>query len=66
VLATVRSRFQTFVFQRLRPPEVVTLLRRVADVEGIQAQDAALALIARAARGSFRDAVSTLHFLPST
>jgi len=51
VLATVRSRCQTFVFQRPRLPEVVTLLRRVADGEGIQAQDSALALIARAARG---------------
>jgi DNA polymerase-3 subunit gamma/tau len=38
----------------------VKLLRRVADGEGIEAPDAALSLIARAARGSFRDAVSTL------
>ena len=63
VLETVRSRCQTFVFQRPRLPEVVTLLRRVADGEGIQAQDSALSLIARAARGSFRDAVSTLDQL---
>jgi DNA polymerase-3 subunit gamma/tau len=63
VLATVRSRCQTFVFQRPRLPDVVTLLRRVADGEGIQAQDSALSLIARAARGSFRDAVSTLDQL---
>ena len=63
VLATVRSRCQTFVFQRPRLQEVVTLLRRVAEGEGIQAQDSALSLIARAARGSFRDAVSTLDQL---
>jgi DNA polymerase-3 subunit gamma/tau len=63
VLATVRSRCQTFVFQRPRLQEVVTLLRRVADGEGIQAQDSALSLIARSARGSFRDAVSTLDQL---
>ena len=63
VLATVRSRCQTFVFQRPRLPEVVTLLRRVAEGEGIQAQDSALSLIARSARGSFRDAVSTLDQL---
>src|SRR6476659_9563580 len=31
VLATVRSRCQTFEFQRPRLPEVVTLLRQVAD-----------------------------------
>src|ERR687898_3576920 len=63
VLPTVRSRCQTFVFQRPRLSDIVTLLRRVADGEGIQAQDAALSLIARAARGSFRDAVSTLDQL---
>jgi DNA polymerase III subunit gamma/tau len=63
VIATVRSRCQTFVFQRPRLAEVVTLLRRVADGEGIQVQDSALSLIARAARGSFRDAVSTLDQL---
>jgi DNA polymerase-3 subunit gamma/tau len=63
VLATVRSRCQTFVFQRPRLQEVVTLLRRVADGERIQAQDSALSLIARSARGSFRDAVSTLDQL---
>jgi DNA polymerase III subunit gamma/tau len=63
VLATVRSRCQTFAFQRPRLTEVVTLLRRVAEGEGIQAQDSALSLIARSARGSFRDAVSTLDQL---
>ena len=63
VIPTVRSRCQTFVFQRPRLPEVVTLLRRVAEGEGIQAQDSALSLIARTAGGSFRDAVSTLDQL---
>lgn len=63
VIATVRSRCQTFVFQRPRLGELVTLLRRVADGEGIEAPDAALSLIARSARGSFRDAVSTLDQL---
>jgi DNA polymerase-3 subunit gamma/tau len=66
VLATVRSRCQTFVFQRPRLPDLVTLLRRVADGEGIQAQDSALSLIARGARGSFRDAVSTLDQLAAS
>ena len=63
VIPTVRSRCQTFVFQRPRLSELVTLLRRVADGEGIEVQDSALALIARSARGSFRDAVSTLDQL---
>src|SRR5919106_4549759 len=63
VLPTVRSRCQTFVFQRPRLPDLVKVLRRVSDGEGIDAPDAALALIARGARGSFRDAVSTLDQL---
>ncbi|HYZ77338.1 MAG TPA: DNA polymerase III subunit gamma/tau [Gaiellaceae bacterium] len=62
---TVRSRCQTFVFARPRLPELVKLLRRVADGEGIEAPDQALALVARGARGSFRDAVSTLDQLSS-
>jgi DNA polymerase-3 subunit gamma/tau len=65
VLPTVRSRCQTFVFARPRLPELVRLLRRVADGEEIQVPDQALALVARGARGSFRDAVSTLDQLAS-
>ena len=41
------------------------MLRRIADAEKIEAPDAALALIARGARGSFRDGVSTLDQLAS-
>jgi len=63
VLPTVRSRCQTFVFQRPRLPELVRYLRRIADGEQIDVPDAALSLIARGARGSFRDAVSTLDQL---
>src|SRR5262245_40599051 len=65
VLPTVRSRCQTFVFARPRLPELVRYLRRVADGEGFQVPDQALALVARGARGSFRDAVSTLDQLAS-
>jgi DNA polymerase-3 subunit gamma/tau len=65
VLQTVRSRCQTFVFARPRLPELIRVLRRIADAEKIEAPDAALALIARGARGSFRDAVSTLDQLAS-
>jgi len=63
MLPTVRSRCQTFVFSRPRLPELVKLLRRVADGEGFDVPGAALSLIARASRGSFRDAVSTLDQL---
>ena len=63
VLTTVRSRCQTFVFQMPRLQELVAVLRRVCEGESIDAPDAALALIARGAHGSFRDAVSTLDQL---
>jgi DNA polymerase-3 subunit gamma/tau len=63
MLPTVRSRCQTFLFARPRLAELTKLLRRVADGEKIDAPDAALSLIARSARGSFRDAVSTLDQL---
>jgi DNA polymerase III subunit gamma/tau len=63
MLPTVRSRCQTFLFARPRLAELTKLLRRVADGETIDAPDAALSLIARSARGSFRDAVSTLDQL---
>ncbi|MBA2615328.1 MAG: DNA polymerase III subunit gamma/tau [Actinobacteria bacterium] len=65
MLPTVRSRCQTFMFSRPRLPELTRLLRRIADAEKIDAPDAALALVARSARGSFRDAVSTLDQLSS-
>jgi DNA polymerase-3 subunit gamma/tau len=65
VLPTVRSRCQTFVFQRPRLAELVTKLRRIADAEGIDVPDQALALIARGARGAYRDAESTLDQLAS-
>ena len=63
VIPTVRSRCQTFLFARPRFAELQKLLRRVADGEEIDVPDAALSLIARSARGSFRDAVSTLDQL---
>jgi DNA polymerase-3 subunit gamma/tau len=63
MLPTVRSRCQTFVFSRPRLPELVQKLRRIADGEGIEAPDAALSLIARSARGAYRDAESTLDQL---
>src|SRR5437763_13429767 len=63
MLPTVRSRCQTFVFARPRMPELVRKLRRLADGEDIEVPDAGLSLIARSARGSYRDAESTLDQL---
>jgi DNA polymerase-3 subunit gamma/tau len=63
VLPTVRSRCQTFMFHPPRLRELVAALRRVCEGESITAPDAALAQIARAAGGSFRDAISILDQL---
>ncbi|HEV2902804.1 MAG TPA: DNA polymerase III subunit gamma/tau [Gaiellaceae bacterium] len=63
MLPTVRSRCQTFVFSRPRLPDLIRKLRRIADAESIEAPDAALALVARGARGAYRDAESTLDQL---
>ncbi len=65
VLPTVRSRCQTFVFQRPTLRDLVRKLRLIVDAEGIDAPDQALALIARGARGAYRDAESTLDQLAS-
>ncbi len=63
VIPTVRSRCQTFVFQRPRMQELVQALRTICDGEGIDASDAALSLVARGANGSYRDAISMLDQL---
>ncbi len=65
VLPTVRSRCQTFVFARPRLTDIVRYLRWIADGESLDVPDGALALIARSARGSFRDAGSSLDQLAS-
>jgi DNA polymerase-3 subunit gamma/tau len=65
VLATVRSRCQTFVFQRPSLQDLVKKLRLIADAEGIDVPDQALALVARGGRGAYRDAESTLDQLAS-
>jgi DNA polymerase III subunit gamma/tau len=65
VLPTVRSRCQTFVFQRPRLQELLKVLRTVADAEKIDSPDQALSLVARSARGAYRDALSSLDQLAS-
>jgi DNA polymerase III subunit gamma/tau len=65
VLATVRSRCQTFVFQRPGLQDLVKKLRLIADAEGIDVSEQALALVARGARGAYRDAESALDQLAS-
>ncbi len=63
VLETISSRCQTFVFHRFPVEVIATHLRRIATNEGIRADDAALAAIARTAGGAMRDALGLLDQL---
>jgi DNA polymerase-3 subunit gamma/tau len=63
VPATILSRCQRFDFRRPSVAEVVKVLSAVAAQEGIEAADPALLVIARAAGGSFRDALGILDQL---
>ncbi len=60
VPVTVLSRCQRFDLRRIEPEVQMALLRKIADGEGGQITDEALALITRAAEGSARDATSLL------
>ncbi|TPL58807.1 DNA polymerase III subunit gamma/tau [Mesorhizobium sp. B2-4-2] len=55
---TVLSRCQRFDLRRIDAAVVKADLARIAGLEGIEAEDDALAMIARAAEGSMRDAQS--------
>ncbi len=55
---TILSRCQQYDFRMVPARELALHLRRIADAEQIRISDAALALIARAAEGSVRDALS--------
>ena len=57
---TILSRSQVFEFRTIPATAIMQQLRKIAEAEGLDASDAALALIARAAEGSMRDAQSAL------
>ena len=63
LLDTIKGRCQAFAFARPSVEEIRVVLHRIAAAEGIEADEAALGLVARSARGSFRDAVSQLDQL---
>ena len=63
VLPTVVDRCHRFDFGRPTVEQVGAVLARVAAEEQIRIEDAALALVARHATGSFRDALGTLEQL---
>src|SRR4051794_28933572 len=63
VLPTVVDRCHRFDFGRPSVPQIASVLRRAADAESIDVPDEAIALVARSATGSFRDALGTLEQL---
>jgi DNA polymerase III subunit gamma/tau len=58
ILPTILSRCQIYDFKRISIPEMAAHLKKIADLEGIDAEDKALHVIARKADGALRDALS--------
>jgi DNA polymerase-3 subunit gamma/tau len=63
VPATIIDRCHRFDFQRPSLEQIAGVLRRVSAEEGIEVPDTAVGMLARAATGSFRDALGTLEQL---
>ncbi|MGA0068548.1 MAG: DNA polymerase III subunit gamma/tau [Miltoncostaeaceae bacterium] len=60
ILPTIRSRLQTYTLRKPGVANLMTVLEKVAGAEGIEASPQALDLVARAADGSYRDALGLL------
>ncbi len=60
VPVTILSRCQKFDLRRIETRQLIAHLKGIAGQESIEIEDAALALIARAAEGSVRDGLSLL------
>jgi DNA polymerase-3 subunit gamma/tau len=57
---TIRSRCQHFSFHAVKFDDILAQLKMIAEREGIDAEDSALALLAEAGDGSMRDALSIM------
>lgn len=60
ILATISSRCQRYDFKRIPLRELIRKLRTIAEQENLKVDDRGLALLAREADGSLRDAESLL------
>ncbi|KRO18016.1 DNA-directed DNA polymerase [Lacticaseibacillus saniviri JCM 17471 = DSM 24301] len=58
--ATIISRTQRFDFRRITTHDIVTHLEQVLDEKGVTYDDQALTIVAKAAEGGMRDALSIL------
>jgi DNA polymerase-3 subunit gamma/tau len=63
VPATIIDRCHRFDFQRPSLEQIASVIKRVSAEEGIEIPDPAVGMLARAATGSFRDALGTLEQL---
>ena len=60
VPATILSRVQKFTLRKITIEELIGRLRQICEAEKIEADDAALEIVARRGEGSVRDALSLL------
>ncbi|HEY8131988.1 MAG TPA: DNA polymerase III subunit gamma/tau, partial [Thermoanaerobaculia bacterium] len=60
VPATILSRVQKFTLRKITLDELIGRLRQICNAEDIEADDAALEIVARRGEGSVRDALSIL------
>ena len=58
IIPTILSRCQTYDFNRISVPDIVSNLRAIAQKEGIKIDDEALHIIAKKADGAMRDALT--------
>jgi DNA polymerase-3 subunit gamma/tau len=63
VIPTILSRCQIFDFNRIQISDISKHLKKIADHEGIPAEDEALHLIAQKADGALRDALSIFDLM---
>lgn len=63
---TIISRTQRFSFNPIAPSDIISRLKHIAGLEKITVDDQSLDLIATAARGGFRDAISLLDQVASS
>jgi len=63
VIPTILSRCQIFDFNRIQVSDIAKQLKKIADREGIQAEEEALHLIAQKADGALRDGLSIFDLM---
>jgi DNA polymerase-3 subunit gamma/tau len=63
VIPTILSRCQIFDFNRIQVSDIARQLKKIAEREGVQAEDEALHIIAQKADGALRDALSIFDLM---